>query len=168
MEKEPEKIDFDAKHWHALYVRSRSERKVLTQLEEMGVEAYLPLITRIKQWSDRRKKIEEPLFKSYVFVHSSLRQYYDILNVYGVVRFVTFEHKAVIVPDNQIVAIKKYIDDPLEDEQARNNNDDLVYVNNKRRLVVYIESVGQVVPVSIARAKVEPVEEPQTDKPINY
>ena len=68
MEKVPEKIDFDAKHWHALYVRSRSERKVLTQLEEMGVEAYLPLITLIKQWSDRRKKVEEPLFKSYVFI----------------------------------------------------------------------------------------------------
>ena len=188
IEKEPEKIDFDAKHWHALYVRSRSERKVMTQLEEMGVEAYLPLIIRIKQWSDRRKKIEEPLFKSYVFVHSSLRQYYDILNVYGVVRFVTFEHKAVIVPDSQIVAIKKYIDDPLEDEHVMDKNDDLqvgqrvritngplqglmgrlVCVNNKRRLVVYIESVGQVVPVSIARAKVEPVEESQTDKPIDY
>lgn len=188
MEKEPEKTDFDAKHWHALYVRSRSERKVLTQLEEMGVEAYLPLITRIKQWSDRRKKVEEPLFKSYVFVHSSLRQYYDILNVYGVVRFVTFEHKAVIVPDNQIVAIKKYIDDPLEDEHAMNKNDDLqvgqrvritngplqglmgrlVSVHNKRRLVVFIESVGQVIPVSIARAKVEPIDGPQTDKPINY
>ena len=92
------------------------------------------------------------------------------------------------MPDNQIVAIKKYIDDPLEDEHAMNKNDDLqvgqrvritngplqglmgrlVSVNNKRRLVVFIESVGQVIPVSIARAKVEPVEEPQTDKPINY
>lgn len=187
-DKKPEIIDFDAKHWHALYVRSRSERKVLSQLEEMGVEAYLPLITRIKQWSDRRKKIEEPLFKSYVFVHSSYRQYYDILNVYGVVRFVTFEHHAVIVPDKQIVAIKKYIDDPLDDEQALKKNDDLrvgqkvritngplqgligklVSIDNKRRLVIYIESVGRVLPVSIARAKVEPVEEPQSEQPINY
>lgn len=186
--KEKEEIDFDAKHWHALYVRSRAERKVLTQLEEMGVEAYLPLITRIKQWSDRRKKVEEPLFRSYVFVHNSLRQHYDILNVYGVVRFVTFEHEAVIVPDNQIVAIKKYIDDPVEDEQAVKQNDDLrvgqkvritngvlqgligrlVSVNNKRRLIVYIESVGQTVPVSIARAKVEPILEPSVDKPIDY
>lgn len=188
MEKEPEKIDPDEKHWHALYVRSRAERKVLTQLEDLGVEAYLPLITRIKQWSDRRKKIEEPLFRCYIFVHSCLRQYYDILNVYGVVRFVTFEHKAVIVPDNQIVAIKKYIDDPLDDEQAMKENDDLqvgqkvritngplqgligrlVAINSKRRLVVYIEAVGQVIPVNIARAKVEPVIEPNTDKPINY
>ena len=188
VEKPEEKIDFDEKHWHALYVRSRSERKVLSQLEEMGIEAYLPLITRIKQWSDRKKKVEEPLFRSYVFVHNSLRQHYDVLNVYGVVRFVTFEHKAVVVPDNQIVAIKKYIDDPLEDENVVKNNNDLkvgqlvritngvlqgligrlVSVNNKRRLVVYIESVGQVVPVSISRAKVELVEEAPKDSPIDY
>lgn len=188
VEKPEEKIDFDEKHWHALYVRSRSERKVLSQLEEKGIEAYLPLITRIKQWSDRKKKVEEPLFKSYVFVHNSLRQHYDVLNVYGVVRFVTFEHKAVIVPDNQIVAIKKYIDDPVEDETIVKNNDDLkvgqmvritngvlqgligrlVSVNNKRRLVVYIESVGQVVPVSISRAKVEPIKETPKDVPIDY
>ena len=188
VEKPAEEIDFDALHWHALYVKSRSERKVLAQLEEMGIEAYLPLVTRIKQWSDRKKKVEEPLFKSYVFVHNSLRRHYDVLNVYGVVRFVTFEHKAVIVPDNQIVAIKKYIDDPVEDENAMSNNEDLkvgqlvritngmlqgltgrlVSVNNKRRLIVYIESVGKVIPVSISRAKVEPIEEAPKEAPIDY
>ena len=188
VEKPEEKIDFDEKHWHALYVRSRSERKVLAQLNEKGIEAYLPLITRIKQWSDRKKKIEEPLFKSYVFVHNSLRQHYDVLNVYGVVRFVTFEHKAVVVPDNQIIAIKKYIDDPVEDEKVLNDNNDLkvgqlvritngvlqglmgrlVSVNNKRRLVVYIESVGKVIPVSISRAKVEPIEESPKEGSIEY
>lgn len=188
VEKPEEKIDFDEKHWHALYVRSRSERKVLAQLNEKGIEAYLPLITRIKQWSDRKKKIEEPLFKSYVFVHNSLRQHYDVLNVYGVVRFVTFEHKAVVVPDNQIVAIKKYIDDPVEDEKVLNDNDDLkvgqlvritngvlqglmghlVSVNNKRRLIVYIESVGKVIPVSISRAKVEPIKEAPKEGSIEY
>ena len=188
VEKPEEKIDFDEKHWHALYVRSRSERKVLAQLEEKGIEAYLPLITRIKQWSDRKKKVEEPLFKSYVFVHNSLRQHYDVLNVYGVVRFVTFEHKAVVVPDNQIVAIKKYIDDPVEDENVVGNDDDLkvgqrvritngvlqgligrlVSVNNKRRLIIYIVSMGKVIPVSISRAKVEPVKDVSQEPPIDY
>lgn len=185
--KPEEKIDFDELHWHALYVRSRSERKVQSQLTEMGIEAYLPMITRIKQWSDRRKKVEEPLFKSYVFVHNSLRQHYDVLNVYGVVRFVTFEHTAVIVPDNQIIAIKRYVDDPVDDENAMNAHDNLkvgqrvritngmlqgltghlVSVHNKRRLVVYIDSVGKVIPVSISRAKVEPIEEPN-EGPIKY
>ena len=75
-------LELRERQWHALYVRSRSEKKVLSQLEEMGIEAYLPLVTKVKQWSDRRKKIEEPLFKSYVFVHSNAKEYLPILNVF--------------------------------------------------------------------------------------
>ena len=71
----------DKKYWHALYVRSRSEKKVLSQLEDMGVQAYLPLISVVKQWSDRRVKVEEPLFKSYVFVYSDRKEYIPILNL---------------------------------------------------------------------------------------
>lgn len=182
-----EKDERDVKHWHALYVRSRAEKKVLVQLEDMGVEAYLPLIMRIKQWSDRRKKVEEPLFRSYVFVHNNLRQHYDILNVYGVVKFVTFEHKAVIVPDNQIVAIKRYIDNPLDNLSELKNDDlregqlvrvtngpmqglmgRLVSVKDKRRLLVRIEAVGQFIPISIARSKVEPIAESNPEKAIDY
>lgn len=166
------------KHWYALYVKSRAEKKVLTQLEEQGVEAFLPLVTRLKQWSDRKKKVQEPLFRSYVFVHSTEKEHYPILNVYGVVRFVTFEHKAVVVPDNQIIAIKRYIDDFKEEE---NNLKDielkegqmvriiagplmgligrLKSVKNKKYLIVYIEAVGQYISVNIPRTKVEPIEE---------
>lgn len=168
----------DEKKWHALYVRSRSEKKVLSQLEDMGIEAYLPLITEVKQWSDRRKKVEEPLFKSYVFVHSSDKQYITILNVYGVVKFVTFEHEAVVVPENQILAIKKFVGEYERGEEFKIKNDEelkvgqkvriingpmkglvgrLDTIRNKRHLIVYIEVVGQFIPVHIPRAKVEPV-----------
>lgn len=167
----------DEKCWHALYVRSRSEKKVLSQLEEMGVEAYLPLITVVRQWSDRRMKVEEPLFKSYVFVRSSSKQYIPILNVYGVVRFVCFEREAVVVPENQIVAIKKFVSDYDKGEEFKMRNDEelkvgqtvriingpmkgltgrLDTIRNKRHLIVYIDVVGQYIPVHIARAKVEP------------
>ena len=164
--------------WHALYVRSRSEKKVLQQLQELGIEAYLPMLTSIKQWSDRKKKVEEPLFKSYVFVRNTAKQHYYVLGVYGVVRFVTFEGKAVVVPEKQIIAIKKYIDNPVDDEDELKSMDlyegqlvritngpmqgltgRLVSVKSKRRLLVNIDVVGQSIPVSIARTKVEPVEE---------
>lgn len=165
------------KFWHALYVRSRSEKKVLSQLEDMGVQAYLPLISKVKQWSDRRKKVEEPLFKSYVFVYSSEKEYISILNVYGVVRFVSFERKAVVVPENQIIAIKKFVNDYEKGEGYKMQNDEdlkegqkvriingplkglvgrLDTIYNKRHLVVFIEAVGQYIPVHIPRAKVEP------------
>jgi len=167
----------DEKHWHALYVRSRSEKKVLSQLEDMGVEAYLPLVTVVRHWSDRRMKVQEPLFKSYVFVHSSDRQYIPILNVYGVVRFVCFEREAVVVPENQIVAIKKFVSDYDKGEEFKMQNDEVLKVGqkvriingpmkgltgcldtiyNKRHLIVYIDVVGQYIPVHIPRAKVEP------------
>lgn len=174
----PQIIDPDKMHWHALYVRSRAEKKVYDQLNDLGYEAYLPLITRVKQWSDRKMKVQEPLFKSYVFVRNNERQHYYVLGVYGVVHFVTFEHKAVVVPDKQILAIKKYIDNPVDDEEDLHNIDlkegqlvritngpmqglmgRLISVKSKRRLLINIDVVGQSIPVSLPRTKVEPVEE---------
>ncbi|MBO7287087.1 MAG: UpxY family transcription antiterminator, partial [Bacteroidales bacterium] len=101
----------DNKRWFAVYVKSRSEKKVFKLLEDIGIESFLPLITRVKQWSDRKKKVEEPLFRSYLFVNIPLSDYYTVLNVNGVVKFITFEKKPVPVPDNQIIAIKEYLND---------------------------------------------------------
>ncbi len=173
------------RYWHAVYVRSRAEKKVLMQLEDMGVQAYLPLITQMKQWSDRRMKVQEPLFRSYVFVFSNEKEYIPILNVYGVVKFVTFERKAVIVPKNQILAIKKFVEDYEHGEEFKMlNNEDLKEgqlvriitgpmkgltgrldtIQNKRHLIVFIDVVGQYIPVHISRAKVEPVYESEMKK----
>ena len=171
--------DQTVRYWHALYVRSRAEKKVLAQLEDMGIQAYLPLITRVKQWSDRRKKVEEPLFKSYVFVYSNEKEHIPVLSVYGVLKFVTFEHKAVIVPENHILAIKRFIQDFERGEEGKimNNNEDLKEgqmvriingpmkgltgrldaVKDKRRLIVFIDVVGKYIPVNIPRTKVERV-----------
>ncbi len=172
--------DRDERFWHALYVRSRMEKKVLSQLEEGGYKAYLPLITQVKQWSDRKKKVEEPLFKSYVFVYSNEKEYIPILNVYGVIKFVTFERKAVAVPENQILAIKKFVSDFEKGEEYKMMNHEelkvgqkvriingpmkgltgrLETIYNKRHLIVYIDVVGQCIPVHIPRAKVEPCED---------
>lgn len=175
----PKPLDsHDVKFWHALYVRSRCEKKVLSQLEDMGIQAYLPMISTVKQWSDRRKKVQEPLFKSYVFVFSNDKQYISILNVYGVVKFVCFEKEAVVVPENQILAIKKFVSEYENGKEYKMNNDEelkvgqmvriingpmkglegrLDTIRNKRHLIVYIDVVGQCIPVHIPRAKVEPV-----------
>ena len=55
-------------HWFAVYTKSRNEKKVYERLIDEGYEAYLPLQKRLKQWSDRKKWVEEPLLRSYVFV----------------------------------------------------------------------------------------------------
>lgn len=165
--------------WYALYLHSRAEKRVCKRLTEMGYEAYLPLVTRMKKWSDRMKKVEEPLFKSYLFVRVDEKNHYEVLSVPGVTKFVSFERKAVRVPENQINAIKKYCDDFVEEEQEQEHIDfhegqlvritsgemrgligRLAPVKNKKRLIVYIESVGHYLPINIARTKVEPIYDP--------
>lgn len=95
--------------WYAIYTRSRGEKITATLLSDQGFEVYLPLQRKLRQWSDRKKWVEVPYINSYVFVKSSEKEYYDILNTQGVVRYVTFEGKAAAIPDSQIEAMKKIL-----------------------------------------------------------
>ena len=164
----------DNKKWFAIYVKSRSEKKVLKLLEDIGIESFLPLITRVKQWSDRKKKVEEPLFRSYLFVNIPLSDYYTVLNVNGVVKFITFEKKPVPVPDNQIIAIKEYLNDTelhsidyedfkegelvrIKSGQMKDLVGRFIKINGKHRIIIDIEAVGQSIPINIARSNVEAV-----------
>jgi len=75
-----------------------------------GVESYLPLIRKWRIWSDRKKQVDMPLLPSYLFVRTipeNPNTYFDILNTPGVVRFITFEGKAVAIPDCQIAALQR-------------------------------------------------------------
>ena len=77
--------------WYALYTKPRAEKKVSSELDFRGFENFLPLQTTIKQWSDRKKKVEIPLFNSYIFVRIDLEKYYyKILEIPGIVKFVKF------------------------------------------------------------------------------
>lgn len=159
--------------WYAVYVKSRYEKKTSKLLEDRHIETYLPLIGRLKQWSDRKKMVEEPLFKSYLFVHTDLKDYFEILNTPGIVKFVTFEGKPVPVPDNQLVAVKEFIDgyDGEEDfehlpelqegqmveivfGQMKGLVGRLVEIRGKQRVMVDIEAVGQSLPINISRSQV--------------
>ena len=163
-----------ASRWYAVYVKSRYEKKTSKLLADRHIEAYLPVVVRLKQWSDRKKMVEEPLFKSYLFVRTDLKNYFDILNTPGVVRFVCFEGKPVPVPDNQLVAVKSYIDeydgvDDLEQlpelyegqivEITRGTMKGLVgrlvEIRGKQRLIINIEAVGQSLPISVSRSQIE-------------
>ncbi|MCK5034403.1 MAG: UpxY family transcription antiterminator, partial [Candidatus Sabulitectum sp.] len=75
------------KSWYAIYTKARNEKKVASLFLRDGIEHYLPLIKRIKFWSDRKKQVEEPLFSSYVFVHIKEQEHLKVLKTTGVVRF---------------------------------------------------------------------------------
>lgn len=100
-------------HWYAIYTRSRGEKVAAKLLSDMGIDVYLPLQKKLRQWSDRKKWVEVPYINSYVFVKTSEKEYYDILNTQGVIRYVTFNGKAAAIPEWQIEAMKKVISSSL-------------------------------------------------------
>ena len=93
-------------NWYVIYTRSRFEKKVEESLIKNHVEAYCPKRWVERQWSDRKKMVEEPLFRSYVFVKILEHQKYDILNTNGVVKFVNFKSDMAKIREEEIDRIK--------------------------------------------------------------
>lgn len=95
------------KNWYVLYSKPRNEKKVTERLSEQGFDVYCPLIKTLRQWSDRKKKVQLPMFPGYVFVHISETERMQVLQDYGVLNFVFWLGKPAKVRDNEIEAIKE-------------------------------------------------------------
>jgi transcription antitermination factor NusG len=94
----------DQTRWYAVRTRSRHEKLVARQLESQGIQSFLPVITKISKWSDRRKEVELPLFSGYAFVrldHASGERV-RVLQTQGVVNFVGVQGSGVPIPDQEI------------------------------------------------------------------
>ena len=98
--------------WYAVLTRSRREKLVANLLRTYGVQAYLPLVSEVHNWSDRRKTVEVPLFPGYVFVRSvdSNQAMSRVIRTEGVVRVLGTHSRGTPIPDDEIDAIKKMLD----------------------------------------------------------
>src|SRR5258708_8626436 len=98
----------DQARWYAVRTRSRHEKLVARQLENQGIESFLPIVTQTRNWSDRRKQVETPLFSGYAFlrmIHSPDDRV-RVLRTQGVVSFVGVHGTGTPIPDHQIDDIK--------------------------------------------------------------
>ncbi len=95
--------------WYVLYTKPKNEKKVSEQLNSLGFEAYCPLVTTFRQWSDRKKKIQIPLFRSYVFINISDADRAKVFQVAGVVRYLFWLGKPAIVKDQEITVLKEWL-----------------------------------------------------------
>ncbi|MBS2211042.1 UpxY family transcription antiterminator [Carboxylicivirga mesophila] len=100
--------------WYALYTKSRAEKKVFEQLTAMGIETYLPLKKTLRQWSDRKKWVEMPVISSYIFIKIPKTDYQKVFDVNGIVAYVSYKGKACIIPENDILAMKRAIENQME------------------------------------------------------
>ncbi|MEI8185739.1 MAG: UpxY family transcription antiterminator [Chlorobiaceae bacterium] len=160
-------IEAQNAHWYAAYVRSRHEKKVHQMLLEQGLTSFLPMLETWRQWSDRKKKISDPLFRGYVFVNIDIRKdHIKVLDTEGVVKFIGIGKNPSIIGEKDIEWLKKLVREPdaingvvasLPAGQKvrvlagpfKDLEGVVVKQGRETRLVVYFESIMQGVEVSI-------------------
>jgi transcription antitermination factor NusG len=96
--------------WYVLYTKSRTEIKTSGRLNDMGIEVYCPVITEVHQWSDRKKEVKVPLFKSYVFVRMEEKNCNLVFDAPGVVFYLFWLGKRAVVKDAEINVIRKWLE----------------------------------------------------------
>ena len=152
--------------WFAFYTKSRQEKKVRDVLLRRDFEVFLPLQKVVRQWSDRKKKVEVPLFNSYIFVHIPEHQTPEILQVPGVAWSIRHNGSPAFLRDQEFELIKRFLATGLHVEvmsQARFEEGDGVMVADgplkgaigrvaekyPDRLMVWLETLGQAIRVEI-------------------
>ena len=100
------------KNWYALYTRPRHEKKAFDLLVSKGENAYLPLILTVRVYKNRKRKVELPLFPSYMFCEFEYKDRFSILETHGIIKIVNFNGVPAIVPDWQIESMRTILLNP--------------------------------------------------------
>ncbi len=163
------------KKWLVFYTKSRAEKKTLASLQKFGFEAWLPMHKVIRQWSDRKKKLEVPLFNSYIFVYEVESKIHDILKIPGIAWNIRHNGRPAVLHANEKATIERFIttgltlkiqaaealtsgqavqvmDGPLKGQVGK-----VTTRYNETKFYVAIESLGQLVMVSINHNLLKPL-----------
>lgn len=156
-----------SKDWFVFYTKSRQEKKVNDLLTRRGFEVFLPLQKVMRQWSDRKKKVEVPLFNSYIFVFDSEDKIPLILQTPGVAWNIRHNNKPAVLHAPELETIKRFLssglfleshqlekleaDDPVEviDGPLKGMLGRLVKTRDGDKFTVALESIGQTIMVRI-------------------
>ena len=155
------------KKWIAVYTRPRHEKTVAQELISKGFETYLPILRKRRKWSHRKKWVEFPMFRAYVFTHITFNQVLPVLETIGVVKIIKFGNKPAVVRDEHIEGIKLMIEggynpqttdyflrgDQVEvlDGPLKGITGDVIRLDGNDRLVIRIDAIQHSVSVKIER-----------------
>ena len=158
--------------WFAIWTRSRHEQTVRGQLEQKAIESFLPTVSRWSRWKDRKKRIDWPLFPGYCFARFDLRDRLDVLKCAGVVSIVSVDGEPAPIPERDIAGIRQLVESELAyDPCPLIHEGDMVEVthgplkgvvgrlvrkNDKARLLLSVDLIGQAVSAEVDAADVRP------------
>lgn len=105
----PDERPVHIKNWLVFYTKSRAEKRTLENLVKFGYQAYLPLRKVVRQWSDRKKKLEVPLFNSYIFVFENTSTIPEILQIPGIAWNIRYNQQPAILRVEELEMIKRFL-----------------------------------------------------------
>lgn len=158
--------------WYALRTRSRHEKRVQDQLQARGIEPFLPLVERWRQWKDRRKLVAFPLFSGYCFARFPLTERVAVLSTLGVVQIVGNQEGPIPVAEAEVEAVRRLVTSTLPYDPhpylqegmlvevkrgpLRGLQGVLVRKGTRARLVIRITLIHQAASVELDAHDVEP------------
>lgn len=162
------------RHWYALYTRPRFEQKVDALLLQKKLHSFLPQRETIRYWSNNRKRrIKEPLFRSYVFVLADAKERYLSVQTYGVARIVGIKGQPSRIPDEQIESIYRIMANGYDPEPCNFlNYGDRVEIasgplkglggfyiedRGKSKIIISVAAIGQSIAVAVSPDQVKPI-----------
>lgn len=159
--------------WNVLYTKSKSEKKVFERLSDLGIDAYCPCQRTLKKWSDRKKWVDEPVFKSYIFVKSpdSESQKLQILNTPGVVRFLYWLGQPAQVRQVEIDEIRSFLGEHQSVESVSfdvglklnvkqgvlKGSEGVVVYQTKNEVVLRVDKLGMSLVARLPKVSVESI-----------
>ena len=160
-------IENNTEKWIAVYTKPKHEKTVSNELYKKGYEVYLPLLKERRKWSDRKKWIEFPLFRSYLFVKTDIKNALFVVQTYGVVKIIKFGEKIGIVKNEIINSIRLMIEggykpEPLDyfikgdpvivkEGPLKGLIGEVIRIDNNDRLIVRIDAIQHSVSIQIER-----------------
>lgn len=155
------------KQWYVFYTKSRHEKKVKDLLERSGYEVFLPMQVVVKQWSDRKKKVEVPLFNAYIFVRDTVDKIPAILQVPGMAWNIRYNGKPAVLQESEKRMIQRFLESgyfleatgyeklpegtkvAVVDGPLKGTEGVVLAGGEESKLLVLLESIGQSISVRI-------------------
>jgi transcriptional antiterminator RfaH len=164
----------DVNKWYPVYTHPRAEKKAYEALLKKGVDAYLPLRKTLKQWSDRKKWVDEPFIKSYLFVRIQPHDQAEVLMTKGIARFIYFSGQVATMPDKQIADLKLILTNASEIEiteealQAgelvrikagplKDLEGEIVAYRSQKQLAIRFENIGCTIIINVSASLIQRV-----------
>jgi transcription antitermination factor NusG len=164
----------ETEYWYGLQTRPRHEKIVAHRLAERGVTTFLPLVTEVHRWSDRKKSVELPLFSCYVFAKfvPNRVERLRVLRVEGVFGLVGAQGEGTPIPHSEIDAVRSLVETEIpwsshpflkigQRVRIRSGALDgmegiLVSRNGDRSLIISVEAIQRSLAVRVEGYEVEP------------